>query len=80
MRLQMQTFVCVADFEYMHDKYGREYGWGVAKYTTPETIFGVDFVLSAYDREPKESKMRIVKHLQKILPDAADKQIFKFIK
>lgn len=79
-RLQMQTFVCVADFEYMRDKHGREYGWGVAKYTTPETIFGEEFVLSAYDRKPEESKMRIVGHLQKILPDVSEQHILRFIK
>lgn len=79
-RLQMQTFVCVADFEYMRDKYGHEYGWGVAKYTTPEAIFGTDYVLSAYDRKPEESKTRIAEHLQKLLPNVSDEQILKFIK
>ena len=29
-RLQMQSYVCIADFVYMQDKYGRPYGWGVA--------------------------------------------------
>lgn len=78
-RLQMQTFVCVADFEYMRDKRGREYGWGVAKYTTPEAIFGTDFVLSAYDRKPHESKERIFEHMRKILPHASEKQILKIL-
>ncbi len=78
-RLQMQTFVCVADFEYMRDKRGREYGWGVAKYTMPESIFGADFVLSAYDRKPLESKERILNHLRKILPRASEKQILRIL-
>ena len=78
-RLQMQTFVCVADFEYMRDKRGLEYGWGVAKYTTPEAIFGADFVLSAYDRKPLESKERIFEHMRKILPHASEKQILKIL-
>ena len=30
--LQMQTYVTVHSFEYAHDKYGRPYGWGVARY------------------------------------------------
>ena len=35
-RLQMQSYVCIADFVYMQDRYGRPYGWGVAEYATPE--------------------------------------------
>ena len=79
-RLQMQTFLCIADFEYMRDRYGREYGWGVAKYSTPEKMFGADFVLSAYDRDPKESEIRIIGHLKKTLTNASERQILRFIR
>lgn len=66
-RLQMQTYVNIADFVYMQDKYGRTYGWGVAKYSTPEKLFGYETVTSAYKREPQESKTRMVAHLSQIL-------------
>lgn len=79
-RLQMQTYVNIADFVYMQDKYGRTYGWGVAKYSTPEELFGYDAVTSAYKREPQESKRRLAEHLIHILPDAAEHQILKLIK
>lgn len=79
-RLQMQTYVSIADFVYMQDKYGRTYGWGVAKYSTPEELFGYETVTSAYKREPQESKERMIAHLSRILPDASESQILKLIK
>ena len=79
-RLQMQTYVSIADFVYMQDKYGRTYGWGVAKYSTPEELFGYETVTSAYKREPQESKERMIAHLSQILSDASENQILKLIK
>lgn len=78
-RLQMQSYVCVADFVYMQDKFGKPYGWGVAEYTTPEHFFGYDYIISAYKTDPAESKQKIIEHLKKILPDATEKQILKII-
>ena len=78
-RLQMQTFVCISDFEYMRDKYGNEYGWGVARYSTPENMFGDDFMTETYETEPEVSKRKIYDHLTKLLPDASEKQILKLI-
>lgn len=79
-RLQMQTYISVADFVYMKDKFGQTYGWGVAKYSTPEAQFGYDFTTSAYRREPEESKERIIAHLKTILPEADIEQLLKLIK
>ncbi len=78
-RLQMQSYVCVADFVYTRDKLGRPYGWGVAQYTTPEHLFGYDYIASAYKTEPAGSKCKIIEHLKIILPDTAEKQILKII-
>lgn len=79
-RLQMQTYVCISDFEYMRDKYGNQYGWGVARYSTPENMFGYDAITSAYSREPEESKARIFNHIKELFPQAAEKDILKLIK
>ncbi|MBQ4109959.1 MAG: hypothetical protein IJC74_03655 [Clostridia bacterium] len=79
-RLQMESYVCVADFVYMKDKFGKEYGWGVAEYTTPESVFGYDFVTSEYKTEPMKSKEIIIDYLKKLLPLADEKQINKLIK
>lgn len=79
-RLQMQTYVCVADFEYMRDKYGKQYGWGVARYSTPEELLGYEAVTSAYSREPAESLERILDHLKNVLPEADGARLLKMIK
>ncbi len=79
-RLQMQCYVSVADFVYMRDKHGRQYGWGVAKYSTPEALLGEDHVRSAYPRDPKESFARILSHLHTVLPDAGERELLKVIK
>ena len=79
-RLQMQTYLTVCDFVYMQDKYGKPYGWGVAKYTTPEALFGYDFVTSAYRKAPAESGADILDHLKSILPDANKAQLLKLMK
>ena len=79
-RLQMQTYLCIGDFVYMKDKTGKPYGWGVAKYTTPEALFGYEFVTAAYKRDPKESGEKIFAHLQKILPHAEEKALWKLVK
>lgn len=79
-RLQMQSYVCVADFEYMRDKYGQQYGWGVAKYSTPEELYGYERITEAYCREPEESKVRIANYLKNVLNDIEEDRILKFIK
>lgn len=79
-RLQMQTYVNIADFVYMQDKFGRTYGWGVAKYSTPEELFGYETVTSAYRREPQESKERLIVHLSQVLSDASESQILRLLK
>ncbi len=79
-RLQMQSYICVADFVYMRDRFGKPYGWGVAQYTTPEHFFGYDYIASAYKTEPAVSKQKIIEYLKKLLPDATEEQILKFMK
>ena len=79
-RLQMQSYICISDFEYMRDKYGQQYGWGVAEYSTPEELFGYEKITEAYIREPDESKERIVDHLSDVLGDVEEDRILKFIK
>lgn len=78
-RLQMQTYIIAEDFVYMLDAHGEPYGWGVARYTTPETRFGEEFVRAAYGREPSESKERIFGHLKTLLPKADENQILKIV-
>lgn len=79
-RLQMQTYVNTADFVYMRDKHGGVYGWGVAEYTTPEAMFGADFVTRDYSRDPADSRELIRQHLEKVLGCPDEKLLGKLIK
>ena len=78
-RLQMQTYVIISDFEYMIDKHGKTYGWGVARYSTPEEQFCKELVTSAYKTKPQESKKKIYEYPSRLLPDANEKQILKIL-
>ena len=79
-RLQMQSYVCIADFVYPQDKFGRLYGWGVAQYTTPEALFGYEFITSAYQRDPQESGERMLRQLSSILPSVPLQYMIKMLK
>ncbi len=71
-RLQMQTYIVISDFVYMRDRHGQTYGWGVAKYATPEAQLGAELPRSAYSRDPVQSRERIIDHLRSVLPDAGE--------
>lgn len=78
-RLQMQTYLCVADFVYSLDRHGRPYGWGVARFTTPEALLGPEPVTSAYGADPRESRERILSHLRALLPNADSRRLEKLL-
>ena len=78
--LQMQTYITVHSFEYAHDKYGKPYGWGIAKYAVTEDVLGVEAARSAYHRDPEESRERIMKHLAELCPDTFVEDLAKVIR
>ena len=78
-RLQMQTYLCVADFDYATDKHGVPYGWGIARWSTPEAVYGYDAVRAAYRRTPDQSRQRLLEHLQSRLPHAGEAQLAKLL-
>lgn len=78
-RLQKYTFVVIADFEYQLNKANQPYGWGIARYTIPELLFGKNETLAGGAHTPKESKLMIKKHLMRLLPQATEEQIIRFI-
>ena len=78
--LQMQTYVTVHSFEYARDKYGKSYGWGIARYAVAEDVLGAEVTQGAYNRSPEESKARIVQHLGMLCPDAFDDDLEKLIR
>ena len=78
-RLQMQTYLCIADFDYMTDRRGKTYGWGVARYSTPEALMGYDYVTSAYAVEPARSQEKIMAHLRSLCGVADDKLLLRVL-
>lgn len=68
-RLQAETYAVVEDFVYRQDQFGRPYGWGVARYATPEKLFGYDTVTAAYSRSPDESRGRLMTCLRERWPE-----------
>lgn len=77
VQLEMATYVCIADFEYKVSRSGQRYGWGVARYCTPEAMYGSG--ITHCDRSPEESRQRIISHLQSLFPEASQKQWEKII-
>lgn len=72
-RLMMKCYLVNSDFSYRHTKDGRCYGWGIARYSTPEQLFGEDYVNKAYKRSPEESKEKILNYLLSLYPVTAEK-------
>jgi hypothetical protein len=77
-RLQMALYVITADFEYSYTKQGNRYGWGKARYTSPELMYGDDLRLPSCS--PTDSFLKIVAHLQSVFPHIPTTDLAKFIR
>ncbi len=77
--LQMQLYLCPADFRQRLNKSGSPYGWPVAVYGTPEHLYGYDLVRSAYFEKPEVSGKKIYEYMKERYPVAADKDIRKVL-
>lgn len=73
--LEMKMYLCMRDFRQRKNKKGEDYGWAIAVYSTPEHLWGYDYVTSAYREEPAESWNRIVERMKAVYPDVAEAQI-----
>lgn len=74
-RLMMGMHIVISDFEYNIDRHGRPYGWGVARYTTPEVLYGKQDAGCT----PEESFAAIHAHLCHILPGVSEKKLRELI-
>ncbi len=63
----MKGMIVVADFEYDMGKNGKPYGWGKARYSTPEILYADWFKMP--EESPEESRAAIIEHLQKLSPE-----------
>ncbi|MBO6196157.1 MAG: hypothetical protein J6O03_01585 [Butyrivibrio sp.] len=77
--LQMKTYLCVRDFRQRRNKKGELYGWPIAIYTKPETLWGYDHVTSAYKESSADSGARIAEHMKDIYPIATSAQMKKVL-
>ena len=77
--LQMETYLCVSAFKRRKNKAGEEYGWAVAEYATPETLWGYDLVASGYKDDPKHSAELIRQRLCEMFPDATPREMNKIL-
>lgn len=78
-RLQMSTRIVIADFEYSISRSGETYGWGIARYTTPEALYGEELISACGGRSPEESHDRILAHLSELFPSAPVARLRKLI-
>ena len=77
--LMMQMYLCNCDFRKRINKKGIEYGWDVAVYSSPEHIYGYDYVTSCYSENPQDSWKRIADYMYDVYPVANEKQIKKVL-
>ena len=77
-RLQAQCFVVISDFVYQTDRFGREYGWGIAEYSTPEKLIGEE-LYRMYEKSPQESYERLLEHFKELLPRTPEEDIRRFL-
>ena len=80
-QLQMGTHVCIADFEYLISKKGEPYGWGVARYCTPEAMYPHLFPVEdqVEGRTPEQSLLRMLDHLCRLFPDVVRTKFEKML-
>ena len=75
-RLLMSGHIVIADFEYNYDRQGNQYGWGIARYTTPEALYEIKPAKCS----PETSLKELFINLYKEFPDADPNLILKILK
>lgn len=77
--LQRQTYVIVDGFEYKLDRFGRRYGWGVSRWTLPESALGAERVRALYIEEPARSLERVADCISRACPGAPREAVLRLI-
>ena len=75
-RLQMQTYIVSADFQYSITKDGKPYGWGNAVIELADRWLGP----VSLKRKPQESFEKMVEHLMKVMPGTDEAVLRKELK
>ena len=77
--LGMQIYLVMSDFRRRLNKSGEPYGWSIAVYSKPETLWGYELLSKAYREEPEVSRERIFEQLKRRCPGAPDRRILRMI-
>lgn len=72
--LQMEIYLCVKDFRQRLNRKGEAYGWPIAIYATPESLWGAEYVTRDYHESPESSKRKIEEHMRKLYPGITEKK------
>ena len=78
--LMMRTYLTVRDFRCRTNREGKPYGWHVAVYTTPESLWGTEAVSACYGEAPAASRERVYARAREICPWAAEEQLRGLLK
>ena len=70
--LQMEGYLLIRDFRQRRNKKGQPYGWPIAVYAMPETLWGYDHIASAYSAEPGQSRELICRQIWDNFPAATE--------
>ena len=78
-RLQMGGWILISDFQYKITKKGERYGWGVARYSTPEYHFS-NMSLDVEGRFPEESLSHIINEVKERNPWCSKTKLRELLK
>ena len=78
--LQMRLYLVMRDFRQRRNKGGEPYGWPIAVYATPESVWGYETVTAGYAETPEQSGQRILRRLEELYPIPDGKEAEKLIR
>lgn len=78
--LQMETYLTVRDFRQRTNRAGEPYGWAIAVYAAPETLWGYETVTAAYGESPEQSRRRVWDFVRGLYPRANERELKKLLK
>ena len=75
--LQMMGYLVIKDFRQRINKKGQPYGWAIGVFSTPEAMWGYDFVTSAYGEEPEVSRDKLFDFILSLHPEITREMLKK---
>ena len=75
----MQAYLILRDFRHKTNKKGEAYGWPVSVYSTPEQLWGYEWISMAYKERPEESREKVFEQVRQNFPHASQEEILKVL-